>query len=148
MYDFSTRLRRILAAVSVFTLLAASVGAEDLDYDWPVTGIVDGDELTVDASADLPPELSSLKVRVRGVETPTPEGLGENCDKRREIARAATEFTAQVIGDADKIVVRNPQWWGFARGVKADVWIDGQSLAILLIRAGLGRGSDDDDNWC
>ena len=50
------------------SLLAAPLSAAD--YSWPVVRVVDGDTVKVDASADLPPELASLSVRLRGVDTP------------------------------------------------------------------------------
>jgi len=53
------------------------------DYAWPVKQVIDGDTVAVDASADFPPELSRLKVRLRGVDTP---GIGRfaKCRSERE----------------------------------------------------------------
>ena len=49
---------------------AYTLPAVAADYAWPVVRVVDGDTIQVDASADMPPELSSIRVRLRGADTP------------------------------------------------------------------------------
>ena len=63
-----TGAERAAALTLAAFLLAAPLSAAD--YSWPVVRVVDGDTVKVDASADMPPELASIAIRLRGVDTP------------------------------------------------------------------------------
>ncbi|MCY4502217.1 MAG: thermonuclease family protein, partial [Alphaproteobacteria bacterium] len=72
--------------MAVATVLAAALLAPHVqaaDYSWPVVRVVDGDTVKVDASADLPPELASLSIRLRGVDTPEKGGRAK-CETERQ----------------------------------------------------------------
>ena len=43
-------------------------------YRWPIVKVIDGDTIKVDARGDFPPELATLNVRLRGVDTPEKGG--------------------------------------------------------------------------
>ena len=60
--------RLVILAAALAT--AAPVAGNAADYAWPVVRVIDGDTIVVDASADLPPELADLRVRLRGVDAP------------------------------------------------------------------------------
>ena len=128
-------------------LLAAPVQAAD--YSWPVVRVVDGDTVKVDAGADLPPELASLSVRLRGVDTPE-KGRRAKCDAERQAADAATAFAKEAIRKARSIVVRNPAWGKWGGRVIADLILDGRPLSSALIEAGHGRayGGGRRKTWC
>ena len=136
------------AAALVWAALWA-VPAQSADYDWPVTRIVDGDTVAVDASSDLPPELAGLKVRLRGVDTPEKGGRAK-CVAERSAGQAATVFTEAAIDRAQTIVVRDPAWGKWGGRVVADLILDGQSLAAELIGAGHGRAYEGGrrGSWC
>ena len=112
--------------------------ARGADYAWPVIKVIDGDTVAVDASADLPPELSKLKVRLDGVDAP---GIGRysNCRSEEEAGQAAKVFAEMQIGAARRIVVRNPKWDKYGGRVLAHLILDGKTLSALLIEAGHGR---------
>ena len=137
------------ARLTLATLLCATP-ALAADYDWPVVRVVDGDTVLVDATADMPPELAAIRVRLRGVDVP---GIGRfaDCDAEREAGRAAAAFTADMLAGADTVAVRGPAWgrWGGGR-VIADLIVDGRSLAETLIREGHGRAYDGGrrEAWC
>ena len=71
----SFRRRLIRAArMAAFLAMLAAVGlaagaAWGGEYRWPVVKVVNDDTLKVDAGADMPPELATLHVRLRGVNT-------------------------------------------------------------------------------
>ena len=119
------------------------------DYVWPVVRVVDGDTIQVDASADMPPELASVRVRLRGADTP--ETWRPKCDRERKAGEAATAFVKRKIAEAERIVVRDPEWGKFGGGrVIANLVLDSQLLSGLLIEAGHGRPYDGGKRvgWC
>ena len=136
-------------AASALLLMVVSIPATAADYAWPVVRVVDGDTVAVDASADLPPELADLRVRLRGVDTPEKGGRAK-CDSERDAGQAATAFTAQAVAGASTIVVRDLEWGKWGGRVIADLVIDGQSLSESLIAAGHGRAYDGGkrESWC
>ena len=133
------------ATVAVF----AAAPALAADYAWPVTRVIDGDTVAVDASADMPLELSDLKVRLRGVDTPEKGGRAK-CDEERASGQSATAFTEAAIAGATTIVVRDLTWGKWGGRVVADLMLDGRSLSAALIAAGHGRAYDGGrrGSWC
>ncbi len=135
------------------TMLAATYAiaadAVAADYIWPVVRVVDGDTIQVDASADMPAELASIKVRLRGVDTPD-KGRWAKCEAEKRAALEATDFTKRTIGDAASIVVRDPSWGKWGGRVIANLILDGRPLSALLIKAGHGRVYDGKKRkpWC
>ena len=149
-------MRRLLSidALAFTAALAAALafvagGAEAADYAWPVTRIIDGDTVRVDAGADFPGELAALSVRIRGIDTPEKGGRAK-CDSERARGQAATAFTSQAIAGARSIVIRDPEWGKWAGRVIAEVLLDGRSLAAALLAAGLARPYDGGKraSWC
>ena len=136
----------LLVAVAAL-LPATSLSAAD--YSWPVVRVVDGDTVKVDAGADLPPELASLSVRLRGVDTPE-KGRRAKCDIERQAGRAATAFTRDAIERAGNILVRDPKWGKWGGRVIADLLLDGSSLSSALLAAGHARRYDGGrrKGWC
>ena len=142
-----TRLDFRPLALVVAVLLAAPAHAAD--YAWPVVRILDGDTVAVDASADMPPELADLKVRLRGVDTPEKGGRAK-CESERAAGQAATAFTTAAITRASSVVTRDPAWGKWGGRVIADLVIDGHSLTAALIATGHGRVYDGGrrGSWC
>lgn len=144
----TVRLPMAAAAVVLAAALFAA-GVQAADYSWPVVRIVDGDTVKVDASADLPPELASLSVRLRGVDTPE-KGRRAKCDAERRAASAATAFTRAAVAGAESVIVRDPAWGKWGGRVVADLILDGRRLSSTLIAAGHGRayGGGRRGSWC
>ena len=120
------------------------------DYAWPVTRVLDGDTIEVDASADMPAELAKLKVRFLGVDTPE-KGHRADCQREREAGQRATEFTTNRLAQAETIAFRDPRWGKWGGRVVAEVIADGQSLSQLLIQHGHGKpydGKGKRPDWC
>ena len=132
------------------TMLAAmyTLPADAADYIWPVVRVVDGDTVKVDASADMPPELASVLVRLRGADTP--ETWRPKCDRELQAGRAATAFVEHRIATASRIVVRNPKWGKYGGRVVANLILDGRTLSGLLIEAKHGRpySGEKRTGWC
>ena len=138
-----------VAGAIALTAALFVTSANGADYTWPVTRVIDGDTVVVNAAADLPPELSRLAVRLRGVDTPEVGGHAE-CAAEKAAGRAATEFTEEQIKKAGRIAVRSPAWGSFGGRVIADLMLDGQSLSAMLIAAGHGRAYKrrQQKSWC
>ena len=133
----------------VLTLLLCASASQAADYSWPVLRVVDGDTVKVDASADIPRELASISVRLRGVDTPE-KGRRAKCEAERRAGSDATKFTKDAINNSRAIIIRNPAWGKYGGRVIADIILDERSLSALLIRAGHGRPYDGGKrgSWC
>lgn len=107
-------------------------------YRYQVTRIYDGDTFFI-VMDGLPPELAEIGVRVRGIDTPELRG---KCDSERQRAKAATQFTYNLIKTHDRVVyLTNLQWDKFGGRVDADVLI-GEAripLASMLVQYGHAR---------
>ena len=117
-------------------------------YRWPVVKVIDGGTIKVDARGDFPPELATLNVRLRGVDTPEKGGRAK-CDAERRAGRAATAFTAAAVAGG-AVTFRNLAWGKHGGRVLADASVDGRSLADRLIIEGHGRAYDGGKRkpWC
>lgn len=94
------------AGIALTVLALGIVPAGAADYAWPVVWVIDGDTVAVDASADMPAELSGIRVRLRGIDTP--ETRGAKCAAERAAGEAATAFTKAAPTGAGTVIVRNP----------------------------------------
>ena len=132
----------------VFAVAMLAAPAWAGDYEWPVVRVIDGDTVQVDASADMPPELASIRVRLRDVDTP--ETWKPKCERERRAGNAATAFVKQRIASAGRVLVRDPTWGKWGGRVIACLILDGRSLSKTLIAAGHGRAYDGGkrQGWC
>ena len=139
----------MMKAILAATLLALCAPAFAADYAWPVLRVIDGDTIAVDASADMPPELARLSVRLAGIDTPEKGGRAK-CPSERDAGQAATVYTEAALQQAQRVVVRNPKWGKWGGRVLADVILDGRSLSADLIAAGHARAYDGGRrvSWC
>ena len=128
-------------AVLAAALAALPFSAQAADYAWPVVRVIDGDTIVVDASADLPPQLAEVRVRLPGVDAPE-AGARAGCDAEREAAERATAFVEKLFGAAVSVVVRDPEWGKWGGRVVADIELDGKySLAELVVDYGHARAA-------
>ena len=111
--------------------------ADQKTYNWPVTGVIDGDTLSVDASKDF---ILPIRIRVNGIDTPEKGSLAK-CQEESQKALVAKIFVTRVISSAQKskqqIVFRNIKWDKYGGRVIADVYIDGNLLSDMLVEKNL-----------
>ncbi|MEM7073353.1 MAG: thermonuclease family protein, partial [Pseudomonadota bacterium] len=121
-------------------MVAADANAEQIiartDQDWLVLTVIDGDTFKT-APPWLISSLQPLSVRIRGIDTPE-KGRWADCQSERRLARLAARHTQNKLAKAHRIELRNIDWGKYGGRVVADVWVDGDSLAQSLIKAGLG----------
>ena len=127
-------------------LLSASPVLADA---YKITRVIDGDtvEIAVDfLPAPLPPKLS---IRVLGIDTPekAPRAL---CEAEAEKAKLASAFTKNAIATAAVIDVQIKSWDKYGGRVLGHVFLDGKSLAEMLINQGLARAyfGEAKSSWC
>jgi endonuclease YncB( thermonuclease family) len=127
-------------------LLSASPVLADA---YKITRVIDGDtvEIAVDfLPAPLPPKLS---IRVLGIDTPEKAPRAQ-CEAEAEKAKLASAFTKNAIATAAVIDVQIKSWDKYGGRVLGNVFLDGQSLAEMLINQGLARAyfGEAKSSWC
>lgn len=127
-------------------LLSASPA---LSAPYEITRVIDGDtvEIAVDFLPEpLPPKLS---IRVMGIDTPE-KAPRAKCDAEAAKAKLASEFTKSAVQLATEIDVQIKTWDKYGGRVLGDVYLDGHSLAEMLIEAGLARPykGESKSSWC
>jgi endonuclease YncB( thermonuclease family) len=135
----------------LFTLLlltSSSVFAQNY-YDWPITRVIDGDTVAVQAVWLPDPLKKEISVRVYGVDTPE-KGHRAQCPEEAARGLAATEFTKKVILASKQRVIMLRGWDKYGGRVLGDVILDGQSLRTLLITNGFAREyyGEAKTSWC
>lgn len=112
-----------------------------------VTSIYDGDTFRVNIK-DYPDLIGyRISIRVNGIDTPEMKGM---CEKEKDLARQAKQFTVSVLRGAKKIELRNMKRGKYFR-IVADVYVDGISLTDSLIKEKLGvpyNGGSKVKDWC
>ncbi|WP_263140289.1 thermonuclease family protein [Pseudomonas sp. RIT-PI-AD] len=103
-----------------------------------ITSIYDGD--TFRATIRGWPPVVGLRVPVRLYGIDTPE-MRDNRPRVRELARLAKQFSVARLRGAKRIELRNIRRDKYFR-LLAEVWVDGQSLGGLLLKAGLAKPYD------
>lgn len=111
-----------------------------------VNSVYDADTFRVDLSGWPDVVGKNIPIRVLGVDAPEIRG---KCEKEKIAAKKARQFTVDALNNARVIELRNIQRGKYFR-LLADVFINNNNLASLLINAGHGRFYDGGkrDGWC
>lgn len=118
-------------------------------YDATVLRIIDGDTVAFAAPWLPDPLKKELSIRVFGVDTPE-KGHRAQCPSEDLLGKAATNFTKDTIGRAQKLQIVLMDWDKYGGRVLGDVLVDGQSLRMLLIAKGYAREyyGEAKTSWC
>jgi micrococcal nuclease len=123
-------------ALSMMAITAQAAPPSQSRYDFPVTGIYDGDTFYIEMPG-LPPELRRLGVRVRGIDTPEMHG---KCEAEVHNALAAKAFTTRVLlANGNRVTLQGLRWDKYGGRVDADVYVAGQKLGDMMITRGYAR---------
>ena len=116
-----------------------------------VTDVIDGDTFQVDFHDHdfrIPFFREDISIQVAGIDAP--EVRRPKCDKEKEKAKEVKKYVSDLLYGARSIKLTNFKFGLYGRLV-ADVDVDGESLAELLIDKGFaveydGKGGRHD--WC
>ena len=107
----------------------------------------DGDTITFNLPSLHPIIGEKISIRVNGIDTPEIRG---KCEKEKYDAKQAKEMVADILKDAEQINLKNMERGKYFR-IAADVIVDGESLADILVEAGMAvrySGGKKINNWC
>ena len=107
----------------------------------------DGDTITFNLPKLHPIIGEKISIRVNGIDTPEIRG---KCEKEKYDAKQAKEMVADILKDAEQIVLKNMERGRYFR-IAADVIVDGEDLGDMLVEAGMAiryDGGKKNKNWC
>ena len=107
----------------------------------------DGDTIRFNLPGYPPIAGKDIRVRVNGIDTPEIKG---KCKKEKYEARQARDMVADILKGAEKINLKNMKRGKYFR-IAADVIVDGENLADVLIEAGRAikyDGGKKIHKWC
>lgn len=107
----------------------------------------DGDTITFNLPGLHPIIGEKISIRVNGIDTPEIRG---KCDKEKYDAQQAQQMVVDILKDAEQITLKNMERGKYFR-IAADVIVDGENLADMLIEAGVAvkyGGGKKKKNWC
>ena len=107
----------------------------------------DGDTITFNLPGLHPIIGEEISIRVNGIDTPEIKG---KCEKEKYNAQQAQQMVADFLKDAEQIVLKSMERDKYFR-IAADVIIDGENLADVLVEAGMAvryDGGKKTHKWC
>ena len=121
-------------AVMFIVSISISATAKDKNYGnatvSEITSIYDGDTFRANIKGYPAIVGEHMSIRINGIDTPELRG---KCNKEKQLARLAKQFTVEHLRSAKSISLKNVKRGKYFRLI-ADVYIDGVSLGELLIK--------------
>ena len=142
-------MKKIVLLILIFLFLHSPAHAKSFgDYEGAVyLRNYDGDTITFNLPGLHPIIGEKISIRVNGINTPEIKG---KCEKEKYDAQQVQQMVADILKDADQIVLRNMERGKYFR-VAADVIVDGENLADALIETGMAVRYDTGKKihkWC
>lgn len=112
-----------------------------------VVSIYDGDTFRANIEGFPPIIGKRMGIRLNGIDTPEIKG---SCQKEKNLARLAKQFSVQALRAAKVIELRNMKRGKYFR-IVADVYVDGKNLSTSLINKSLAveyHGGKKIKDWC
>ena len=134
-------MRRFILSVLLVLLLALPLLSAEKTYGnvtlrpADVVKVYDGDTITVNIPSFPPIIGKEISVRIYGIDTPEMKG---GTVREKELAIKARALVVERISKAKEIELRNLRRDKYFR-ILAEVYVDGESIAEVLIRENLGR---------
>ena len=140
---------KLFTLLLTLTLLHSPVHAKSFgEYEGAVyLRNYDGDTITFNLPGLHPIIGEKISIRVNGIDTPEIKG---KCEKEKYNAKQAKDMAADILKDAEQITLKNMEREKYFR-IAADVIVDGENLADMLIEAGMAirfDGGKKTHKWC
>lgn len=144
---------------AILLIISMSVAAQTYML-LPIDVVHDGDTIETDIGHRLPEPLNHISIRLYGIDTPempaasyaTTGKLGRaKCVKEAELALKARDRLIELVGPTKIMQIKDYKWGKFGGRVVGKVYIQGQDVAQILIKEGLGIpyfGGKKIHNWC
>ena len=107
----------------------------------------DGDTITFNLPNLHPIIGEKISIRINGIDTPE---MKSKCKTEKYDAKQAKDMVADILKDAERITLKNMERGKYFR-IAADVIVDGENLADVLIEAGMAiryDGGKKTKDWC
>jgi micrococcal nuclease len=142
-------LKKLVFPFLLFLLLPSYSPAESYgDYEGAVyVRNYNGHTITFNLPGLHPIIGEKISIRINGIDTPEIKG---KCEKEKYDAKQAQQMVADILTDTEQIVLKNMVRGKYFR-IAADVIVDGEDIADLLIYAGMAvryDGEKKTKNWC
>ena len=155
MKNIDKNLTKLLLVIAVILVALSVVNPafakepERVEYDFPITRVIDGDTVAFEANFLPEPLKQELSIRVYGVDTPEKSWRAE-CDKEAQWGAEASAFTKNMINESRNIKIAIYKWDKYGGRVLGDIILDGFSLRALLLENGYAREyfGDKKESWC
>lgn len=117
-------------------------------YNYSITRVIDGDTVEIDVP-NLPKELSKLKLRIYGIDSPE-NGAKAKCEKERVMAKSATDFAKKIIKNSNNIQIVIRKWDKYGGRIVGDLILDGKNYRDIMIDENLVNPYDGKkkQSWC
>lgn len=127
--------------VTILLLVSLNVSA----YEITSPRVIDGD--TFESNIKPFPNLSPLKIRILGIDTPELRG---KCEKEKQLAKEAKSFVSLLVKDKPVKfdVVKYDKFGGRVTG---NAYVENESIANILISKGMAfpySGTGPKRDWC
>lgn len=140
----------VTGLVGLAVLGAVTYLERPTQYPFPVTRVIDGDTVEIEAPF-LPVELKQkLSVRLFGIDTPEKEPNAKCALENMKSLRAKL-FVEQELSHAKEVRVVLKSWDKYGGRVLGDVLLDGRSLSQMMIDKGHAisyNGEKKTMDWC
>jgi endonuclease YncB( thermonuclease family) len=96
----------------------------------------------------VPEELKSVRIRIRGIDTPEING---KCAVEKELAKEAKTFINKLIKEAHIVRLSNLSWGKYGGRILADLYIDNTNYLVFLKGKAfytLYQGGKKTKDWC
>ena len=122
--------------ITILLFVSVHASAKDKSFGnanvLEVTSIYDGDTFRGNIEGFPAVIGESMSIRINGIDTPELRG---KCDKGKQLARLAKQFTVGRLRAAKSVVLKDIKRGKYFRLI-ADVYVDGVNLGLQLIEQG------------
>ena len=117
-------------------------------YNYNITRVIDGDTVEIDVP-NLPKELSKIKLRIYGIDSPE-SGAKAKCEKERMMAKSATDFAKKLVKNSNNIQITIRKWDKYGGRIVGDLILDEKNYRDIMIDKKLVNPYDGKKKqaWC